>query len=82
MRLLVTRPVGDAISLAEQLAAQGHDIIMSPAIHIEPNDTPLPEPNPVQLLVFPRPNALRALAAAFPHPRAYALWAGMGRATA
>jgi uroporphyrinogen-III synthase len=75
MRLLLTRPAADAISLAEPLAAQGHDIIISPAIHIEPNDTPLPAPDTVQGLVFTSANGVSAMAARFADKRDYELWA-------
>ena len=34
MRLLVTRPLADAMPLAEQLAGQGHDVVVSPLINI------------------------------------------------
>jgi uroporphyrinogen-III synthase len=75
MRLLVTRPAADAVPLAEQLAALGHDIIISPVIHIEANDTPLPEPESVQALVFTSANGVRAMAARFADKRDYDLWA-------
>ncbi|RPF98039.1 MAG: uroporphyrinogen-III synthase, partial [Rhizobiales bacterium TMED162] len=35
MRLLVTRPALDAVGLADILAAQGHDVLISPMIEIE-----------------------------------------------
>lgn len=43
MRLLVTRPAANAAPLADKLAAQGHDIIISPVIEIYPTDTALPQ---------------------------------------
>ena len=43
MRLLITRPAANAAVLAEKLAAQGHNIIISPVIDIFPTDTPLPK---------------------------------------
>lgn len=43
MRFLITRPVANAAVLAEKLAAQGHDSIISPVIEIYPAETPLPE---------------------------------------
>ena len=42
MRLLITRPAANAAVLAEKLAAQGHDIIISPVIEIYPTETILP----------------------------------------
>jgi uroporphyrinogen-III synthase len=75
MRLLLTRPTADAVPLAEQLAAQGHDILISPAIHIEANGTPLPAPDTVQALVFTSANGVKAMAARFHDKRDYTQWA-------
>lgn len=75
MRLLLTRPMADAVPLAEKLAAQGHDVVLSPAIHIEPNATPLPNPDDVQGLVFTSANGVSAMAARFADKRDYQLWA-------
>ena len=36
MRLLITRPADNAAVLAEKLATQGHEIIISPVIEIYP----------------------------------------------
>ena len=57
------------------MAAQGHDILISPAIHIEANDTPLPAPDTVQALVFTSANGVKAMAARFRDKRDYAQWA-------
>ena len=42
MRLLITRPADNAAVLAEKLATQGHEIIISPVIEIYPTETILP----------------------------------------
>ena len=75
MRLLLTRPMADAVPLAEKLAAQGHDVVLSPAIHIELNATPLPEPDDVQGLVFTSANGVSAMVARFSDKRDYQFWA-------
>ncbi len=75
MRLLVTRPIADAMPLAEQLAVQGHDVIVSPLIHIEANDTPLPDAATIGALALTSANGVRALAARLHDEVAYKIWA-------
>ena len=43
MRLLITRPTANAVPLAEKLAVQGHDVLISPVIEIYPTDRALAE---------------------------------------
>lgn len=67
MRLLITRPAANAAPLAEKLAAQGHDIIISPVIDIYPTETPLPEnANDFAALALTSANGVHALAAKLP----------------
>ena len=62
MRLLVTRPLADAIPLAEHLAGLGHDVLVSPLIEIEldPQVT-LPKAAAHKGLAFTSANGVRAL---------------------
>lgn len=62
MRLLVTRPLVDAIPLAEHLAGLGHDVLVSPLIEIEldPQVT-LPKAAVHKGLAFTSANGVRAL---------------------
>lgn len=64
MRLLITRPAANAAVLAEKLAAQGHNIIISPVIEIFPTETPLPESaDAFAALALTSANGVHALAA-------------------
>lgn len=64
MRLLITRPAASAAPLAEKLAAQGHDVIISPVIEIYPTDTPLPvRADDYAALALTSANGVHALAA-------------------
>lgn len=74
MRLLVTRPPMDAAPLAEQLAAMGHDVVLSPLIDIEleAGDAPhihsvLTAPATFGGLAFTSANGVRALMAHLTH---------------
>lgn len=74
MRLLVTRPPMDAAPLAEQLAAMGHDVLLSPLIDIEleAGDAPhihsvLTAPAAYGGLAFTSANGVRALMAHLTH---------------
>lgn len=61
MRLMVTRPLQDGLLLAERLAARGHDVLLSPLIHIEAADAALPDPEKYDALAFTSANGVRAL---------------------
>ncbi len=74
MRLLVTRPMLDALPLAEQLAARGHDVVISPLIHIEPVEADLPDAAGFQALAFTSANGVRALAAKCKDAAELAAW--------
>ena len=64
MRLLITRPTANAVPLAEKLAAQGHDVLMSPVIEIYPTDKALPETaDAYAALALTSANGAHALAA-------------------
>lgn len=63
MRLLVTRPAMDAAALADLLAAQGHDVLISPMIHIELNAVQLPDATAHGGLALTSANGVRALMA-------------------
>ncbi|MCH1568783.1 MAG: uroporphyrinogen-III synthase [Alphaproteobacteria bacterium] len=67
MRLLVTRPISDALVLAEQLARHGHDVLVSPMIDIimDPRDRAegLPATDAQGGLAFTSANGVRALMA-------------------
>ena len=63
MRLLVTRPAMDAAALADLLAAQGHDVLISPMIHIELNAVQLPDATAHSGLALTSANGVRALMA-------------------
>jgi hypothetical protein len=63
MRLLVTRPAMDAAALADLLAAQGHDVLISPMIHIELNAVELPDATAHGGLALTSANGVRALMA-------------------
>lgn len=63
MRLLVTRPLLDAMPLAESLAAKGHDVLISPLIVIEPTEAELPAESAIGGLAFTSANGVRAFMA-------------------
>jgi len=63
MRLLVTRPALDAVGLADILAAQGHDVLISPMIEIELNAVALPKADGHGGLALTSANGARALMA-------------------
>lgn len=64
MRLLVTRPLVDAMPLAEQLAGQGHDVLVSPLINIELDTQALVPPAAAHGgLAFTSANGVRAFMA-------------------
>jgi uroporphyrinogen-III synthase len=63
MRLLVTRPALDAVGLADILAAQGHDVLISPMIEIELNAVALPKADGHGGLALTSANGVRALMA-------------------
>ena len=64
MRLLLTRPMADAMAVAEQLAGQGHDVLLSPLIDItfDP-EAVLPPLDAQRALAFTSANGVRALMA-------------------
>lgn len=64
MRLLLTRPLADAVPLAELLAGQGHDVVVSPLINIElETQAPMPPVDAHGALAFTSANGVRALRA-------------------
>lgn len=63
MRLAVTRPLEDALSLKAALEAHGHDVILCPLMEIQVRDT-TPDLAGVQALIATSANGVRALARA------------------
>ncbi|NCF79314.1 MAG: hypothetical protein GWP34_05365 [Alphaproteobacteria bacterium] len=63
MRLLVTRPALEAFGLADILAAQGHDVLISPMIEIELNAVALPKADAHGGLALTSANGVRAFMA-------------------
>ena len=64
MRLLLTRPMVDAMVVAEQLAGQGHDVLLSPLIDISlDREAVLPPLDAQRALAFTSANGVRALMA-------------------
>ena len=62
MRLLVTRPIEDADALALKLERLGHQVIVSPLLHIAPRaDIDIPKDD-YQLIALTSANAMRCLA--------------------
>ena len=61
MRLLITRPHDDALNLAQQLNAQGHECVIAPVISIVAQKVALPSPEHIQGLAFTSANGVRAL---------------------
>jgi uroporphyrinogen-III synthase len=66
MRLLVTRPDGDAQRTAATLGARGHQVRIAPLLEIEPIPDADVGPPPWQALVITSANAARAIAV---HPK-------------
>lgn len=62
MRLLLTRPTTNSLALAEQLARQGHDVVISPVMEIYANNTPLPSSQGIGGLAFTSANGVLAMA--------------------
>jgi uroporphyrinogen-III synthase len=65
MRLIVTRPVEDALPLKQKLEALGHQVVLSPVLVIAPLSGVVIEDRPYASLIFTSANAIRAIAA---HP--------------
>ena len=64
MRLLLTRPAADAMAVAEQLAEQGHDVLLSPMIDITlAAQASLPAQHEQAAVAFTSANGVRALMA-------------------
>jgi uroporphyrinogen-III synthase len=63
MRLLVTRPMPDAVRQAERLKALGHEVFPAPMLEVQFLDTALPSLTVMQALIATSRNALRALEA-------------------
>lgn len=61
MRLLVTRPQDDALSLAQHLQAQGHECVIAPVINIVAQPVALPAVENLCGLAFTSANGVRAL---------------------
>ena len=62
LRALVTRPLGEAESLAEALAARGIDAIIEPLLEIHYRSEPAPDLAGVQAVLCTSANGVRALA--------------------
>jgi uroporphyrinogen-III synthase len=78
MRVVVTRPEGQAEPLAAQLEALGHTVVLCPLIRIEPlGDDPI-DPSPYDWIVVTSPNGAHELARrlAGPPPRLAAIGPG------
>src|SRR5579862_3688138 len=82
MRLLVTRPLPDALDTAKQLKALGHDPVLQPLLRIVFAPAPRELGDPAALLITSR-NALRAVESwpQAPHWRETPLYA-VGKVTA
>ena len=71
MRLVVTRPMADAMAVAEQLAGQGHDVLLSPLIDITLDpDAVLPPLDAQAALAFTSANGVHAFMAQLEKKRA------------
>jgi uroporphyrinogen-III synthase len=66
MRLLVTRPEPDCARTAAALRARGHDVMLAPLLHIEPDPEADLGPGPWGGVLITSANAVRAIAE---HPR-------------
>lgn len=62
MRLMVTRPEQDSLTLKTRLVAQGHEVLIEPLISIDFSDPEAIEIDGVQALIATSRNGLRALA--------------------
>ena len=62
MRVLITRPEGDAGALAERLTAQGHEVILAPLLVVSQLDGPALDLNAVAAVLLTSANGARALA--------------------
>ncbi|HTK12950.1 MAG TPA: uroporphyrinogen-III synthase [Xanthobacteraceae bacterium] len=51
MRLLVTRPLPEALRTKAALEARGHDVTLAPLLHIEPLTPALPDTHPDAIVV-------------------------------
>lgn len=74
MRLLVTRPMLDAVPLAEALATRGHDVLISPLIELSASQATLPPVETIGGLALTSANGVRALVAACPTAAVLATW--------
>jgi len=61
MRVLVTRPQGDAERTARQLSTRGHDPVLAPVLRIDRTSEP-PPPGPFAAILLTSANAVPALA--------------------
>ncbi len=62
MRVLITRPVEDATTLADQVQARGHDPIICPVLRIEAVESPLPLLDGIAGVIATSANGMRAFA--------------------
>jgi uroporphyrinogen-III synthase len=62
MRVLVTRPLGDAEETAHRLAALGHETIVAPLLEVHLHDGPEVSLNGVQAILVTSANGARAIA--------------------
>lgn len=51
MRLLVTRPLPEALRTKAALEARGHDVMLAPLLHIEPLPAKLPDTHPDAIVI-------------------------------
>lgn len=63
MRLIVTRPIADALPLAEKLRALGHEVMMAPLFTIRPRLGVEIAERPYAAVAFTSANAVRMIAA-------------------
>ncbi len=79
-RILITRPLDDAVPLAEHLRALGHEVRIEPMLEIIYSDQSIPDVTSCQALLFTSANGVRAFARLCPD-RKFPVFA-VGSATA
>ncbi len=80
MLVLITRPRAAALTLARDLEARGHDVLVEPLLTIEPIAGVAPDPAGVQAIVLTSAHAVAALAAIDPRLPVFAVGAATAAA--
>ncbi len=73
MRILVTRPIEDALATKRVLESHGHSVVISPVIEIVHLDVQAADISDAQALIATSRNAIRAVAQSAAHNSAIAL---------